>query len=610
MSTSSGSENLFLALTGNDDFWDKSKSLLFLSEWCKNPAKKNIWKNLNSSVLQSNYLNYENSYQAYQYAFNTYEKLLPKISNWLNRLHSKNYSLKYWRLMVGPFLLWYTQIIHERFIHLQAAYQEYPNIETIGLDKNYYLTPTNTSELICLAFYSDNWNLQIFTQLLDIAFKRPIQYKETSWVKELTQRQLNYVDVSYKIRTKLLTRCLRFINKLNLFQSVGLLGGLSKSDMMKLMLNSGFRILPILPQEPINRGQILEPNTLSRNINFATRSQLLEINTDDQLSSLVMQTLQVNMPSIFIEGYNQEEAASKKYFPYTSKVIFIDQAASNDQYKFWIGEQIEKGAKLVNYQHGGCYGMQKASIPELLERQVSDCFISWGWGFSENVSPIGMPLHKTFKKYYKKDLPKENKIVWVTTLSTRYNVAICDWVISDRRPYLEIQKKFFREIARNIVPQLCMRLDPATNHIDEIKNNLPGLNIILPNDRGDFFDQLATAKLMILDNPSTALLYTLAFNTPTILFWDKNHWQFREEAVNYLDELEDAGIYYSNPEDAARMVNKISDDPGSWWNNKIIQEIRERFANNFARISPNYIREIKGRLLSLGKMNFSMSIGG
>lgn len=598
----SQNKDYFLALTGNDDFWNKSRPLLFLGEWCENPEKENIWKNLDYKVFNSEKLDYKDSLEAYNHVNSIYEELLPKFSKWMNKFHQKDYSIKYWRLMIGPFLLWYTHIIYERYIYLKTVYQVYPNIETFGLNKENYLTPSNTAELICLGLCSDDWNLQIFTQLLDLKFKRPINYKNTDWAHDLKHRRLNYIPIHYRSRSKYLTKIFKFINSLNFFHPIHILSSnFSKNDLIMLMVRSRFKIIPMFPMKPINRGGLLDESLLLKKNNFIDREKLLEINTNDELASLVIKTLQVNMPLIFIEGYKQEETASKKYFPYKSNTVFVDMVASYDQYKFWIGEQIEKNkAILINQQHGGCYGIQKYCVPELLERQNSNYFISWGWK-SEKVIPLGMPLYNKFKKYHKKSIGKKDKIFWITTYASRYNITLKGWTLNDKKSYFNIQKKFFNKVLPSIGKTITMRVDPCEPNIKEIMENIPNLEVCFPTERDSFYDQVAIAKLIILDNPSTALLNVLAFNVPTILFWDKSYWSFRKDAEVFLDELEQVGVYYSNPEDAARMVNKISDKPDVWWSDKSIQFAREQFVENYAKISPAYLKDTKNKLLSLNR---------
>jgi len=585
---------VFLALTSLESFWDFSRPIVLLGEWCRNPNKKYIWEKLNTQLLQSAELDYANSYEAYQYAKSTYENLLPKLVNWLNEQHNTQHSFRYWELLVGPFLFYYTQVIYQRLLYLQAAYKEYPNIETYGLSNHHFLTPINTNEFQYLARDDQQWNMQIFTQIIDLVFKKPICYIGATWDEQLKIRKMNYGNSQYSKKTKFLIFMLRILNKFERFQGIGILNGFNGKELFKLMVESKFRILPILPSIPINRGQSLSRSVLSETlIDRKKRAKLVNISVDNELSKLVINTLPINIPVNFIENYHEETTTSKKYFPYQSKVIVQEQVADHDSYKFWIGEQIEKGAKLVNYQFGGAYGMPKAQATEFLESQVSDFFISWGWHSYANVLPASFPLlNRLYSKYYRKEKQDNlSGILWVAALNDiPFHLAIQDWVITSKK-YLNFQKRFFNALNKNVSSQICMRLNPASKNVEEIQEYFPGLDIYLPKNRESFYTCLNQSKLMIVDNPNTVFLYTLTFNVPTVLFWDKDYFPFRDEAKPYLEVLEKANIYHDTAESAAKMVNKIAEDPNLWWYSESVQSARQKFCDYFCKISPDYIDE-------------------
>lgn len=588
----------FLALTANEEFWDLSKPIIFLGEWCKTYQRKSFWQSLNAKTLVSPQLQYANSYEAYQYASNIYEALLPRLADKLNEIHSCNHSLKYWRLLVGPFLFWYSQVVYNRFLYLQCAYEHHPDIITCGISNESYLTPMNTNEFACFAMTDDSWNLQLFSQLIDLKFKKVIKYKKINWLDELKIRESHFNQNKYKLSTKIFLSLFELLNKLKRSQSIGILNSfLSKKDLFKLLLQSKFKIIPVFPKVSLNRGQTLVKPIEQENININMRKELVNIEPTNNLEEIILGTLLINMPTSFIETYKDEVNTSKKIFPYNSKVILQEQIASYDQYKYWMAEQVEKGAKLVSYQHGGCYGMQKASSAEFLECHVSDYFISWGWNFSKNVIPAPIP-HALELFQANKSTEKKNDILWIATLYLRYCISIHDWPITSE-PYLNFQKRFFSSLDEEITSKLCMRLNPSFNNLDEVKEKMPNLRIYSPNNRESFFEHLGRAKILVVDNPSTTFLYVLAFNIPTILFWDENHWIFRDQAKPYLELLRQVGIYHSTPESAAKKLNEIYSDPYVWWNSDTVQTAREEFCHKFARTSPDYLQEWQDLLLKL-----------
>lgn len=111
-------------------------------------------------------------------------------------------------------------------------------------------------------------------------------------------------------------------------------------------------------------------------------------------------------------------------------------------------------------------------------------------------------------------------------------------------------------------------------------------------------DQLNESRLFIGTYNATTYLETFAANFPTVMFWNPDHWELNPSAQPYFDELRNVGIFHDTPESAAVMVNEISNDPASWWNQPEIQKTKDQFCFQFARTSDNWLDEWKKELNS------------
>ena len=47
-----------------------------------------------------------------------YEKLLPYVSKELNKLHNENHSIRYWRILIGPWLLHHINVFYDKKYYL------------------------------------------------------------------------------------------------------------------------------------------------------------------------------------------------------------------------------------------------------------------------------------------------------------------------------------------------------------------------------------------------------------------------------------------------------------------------------------------------------------
>jgi len=95
--------------------------------------------------------------------------------------------------------------------------------------------------------------------------------------------------------------------------------------------------------------------------------------------------------------------------------------------------------------------------------------------------------------------------------------------------------------------------------------------------------------VVVIDHLSTTFLEALTINVPTILFWDHTVNVLRLEAEPYFDFLKQAGILFKTPQEAAKKVNEISEDPLKWWLSKETQELKDKFCQHFALTSKDWV---------------------
>ena len=94
----------------------------------------------------------------------------------------------------------------------------------------------------------------------------------------------------------------------------------------------------------------------------------------------------------------------------------------------------------------------------------------------------------------------------------------------------------------------------------------------------------------------TSHLETFAANVPTVIFWDPKYNELRPEAEPFFDKLVDAGILFYDPVAAAKQVNSIWSDVPGWWNQDKVQDAKDAFAYNFARVADDWLQEWKKAL--------------
>src|ERR1700690_3580762 len=152
----------FLATTALEDFWDTSKPIVFLGQWCKRYSRQSYWEPLGGELLASPWQDKKQLYEACQYVDEVYERLLPVLGKALNSVLKVNHSSRYWRIVLGPWLLLYIPVIYDRYMCLRYALDRYPRLTTTVLASDKWFTPVDTLEFVQL-LKEDPYNLQIYS---------------------------------------------------------------------------------------------------------------------------------------------------------------------------------------------------------------------------------------------------------------------------------------------------------------------------------------------------------------------------------------------------------------------------------------------------------------
>ena len=107
-----------IVTTADERTWPDNKPILFLGEWCKRFSRKKNWNKLDSETLKYHWDDRDKLREDYSYLQEQHEVLLRDLSKQLNKIHKKNYSIRYWRILIGPWLGYFTQVLFLSLIHI------------------------------------------------------------------------------------------------------------------------------------------------------------------------------------------------------------------------------------------------------------------------------------------------------------------------------------------------------------------------------------------------------------------------------------------------------------------------------------------------------------
>ena len=89
----------------------------------------------------------------------------------------------------------------------------------------------------------------------------------------------------------------------------------------------------------------------------------------------------------------------------------------------------------------------------------------------------------------------------------------------------------------------------------------------------------------------TTFLESMKTGIPNILVLDKELWNLDNDMKILYDKLKSKNIIFTNAQLAGNHVNKIWNEPLSWWNSKEVFELRKEFSEMCSIETNNNLKE-------------------
>ena len=181
---------MFLVTTADQRYWNTNEKICFLGEWCKVYDQRHLWSKMDCQVLPYHWDDRKKMHQDYQYLDGVYEHYLLALSQKLNEIHSTNHSLRYWRIIIGPWLNLFVGIIFDKYLSVQTA-------KNSGLVTNTWVSAFKYTDFLAkdtIDFRSrssgDDWNHFIYCQIIKSMGDLPYETREgqefsTPWDKTI-----------------------------------------------------------------------------------------------------------------------------------------------------------------------------------------------------------------------------------------------------------------------------------------------------------------------------------------------------------------------------------------------------------------------------------------
>jgi len=585
---------LFLATTADQSFWKKDEKILFLGEWCKVFDQKQVWEKLDYEVLPYHWDDRKKLYEDYKYLDRIYEELLSELTAQLNAVHEVDHSVRYWRIIIGPWLYWFIQILCDRYLSIRTAIDSgkvtgtwIPDIPVNGfvpLDFLYY------KRRFCV---TDDYNLFLSGRIIESLGEIPYQTKPVSSNPNSTGDFLeNPTALLQKTFAQKLLFAYSKIIPDRWVKFVFVNSYLKIKNLASLQLALGqvpYIYSPFVPSEDTP----VEPDL---------RKRVVVSKGSNHFEALLGSLVSEQIPRVYLEGYLDMNRRSLRAFPKHPKVIFTTNGIfANEGFKFWAAQNAEQGVKLAGAPHGGHSGTGVWSANESHEHKVADRYYTWGW--KDPAEPKIVPLTSgQLIGIDEKIKPDPNGgILWVGGSFPRYSYVMWSAPVGPQvLNYIQDQEAFCRTISPEVHDLLLLRLYTHERGWKESKRWAdfdPSLKVY--QGKESIYTQMNQSRLAVITYIGTTYLETFAANYPTILFWNPDHSEIRPSAKPYFDNMRRVGILHDSPESAAEKVNEIYLAPLSWWMSPEVQEAKDLFREQFAKISRTWLSQWKRELLKL-----------
>ena len=560
---------MFLATTAIKSFWDTNKKVVFLGPWCLLSKDKHIWESLDYEIMLSPWRDRDAYYEAGKYTYGTYHYLLDVLTEYLNSIHGTSHSKRFWQIIIGPWLLRFTGAVYDRYYCVKKVFSEYPQLETILLDEGSYVTPMSMEDFSS-SYHDDFHSLQYYSQILR-------QFGVNCPSKKITHA--NKKTIQHKTWKSLVNKYLFSLTKFIANKRPVVLWDMNLSHryLIQYIVASKLAVFPVLGEDYYKKySKVIGDKRI--NLSF--------LQSQDEFTRIIVSSLPVNFPTLYLEGFDEFLEESLLQFKNIPKIVMSSNGwLANERIKFLAAHWMNRGTVLCGWQHGGLYGTAKWMPSENHEIEITDKYYTWGWGVPDKASVKSLPNPKiSTLKYAKGKSESSEMILFVGTCHPRYLYRFFSCPVGEMfDEYFEWRNVFLRNVKPETRDHMLIRLYPTDHDRDQKNRILEELpNLHFDDYCEDFLTQLEKSRICVVDHPVTSMLESLARNRATILLWNPCYWELRDEAKPIFEELSNVGIWHKNPKLAAEFLNRVSHEPLTWWHDPKTQFARKKFVNQFA----------------------------
>ena len=557
-----------LICTANEELIHENKNNIFIGDWCLQEieVKKKII-NLNYEICSYHYDENQNKLKKdWLYLDELYERIIIAITKKLNSYHNKNFSRKYWEIIVGPTIVQLLSIFWDRYetiIHLKKNFS-INEVAILKYDQSNCISK-DFEDLFSSKLDNHFWNNCIFSEILKDSFE--IKIVEIDSKKK--------IDLEHKKKGhNLISNLCRFTDFF-----------LSKIIKEKILFYKFKRkkVLDyMISQLRLSRFYYEFSKQINIKKKIVRKNISLGLEPKNSFEQMLNRKLLNFLPTSHLELFDDINHYLKKIKINPKYIITTFGHVTDDLFKIWTAGRVEKNiSKLLICSHGGTFE-DKINFNSWIN--ISDRFITWDK--KKNNKCVQLPPTYSLDKTNIEKIKK--KILFCTANTNLYAYRIQDYIISSQiKSYLIFWKEFVKKLNIKIKSDLIIRHIPNADpwHLKKEFEKILGNQSI--SKKNKFLDELKNSKIIIHTAMQTTFFESMLAGVPTVVLLKEELWNLSESGKEIYELFKKNKIIFEDIDSLIIHLNKINENPFSWWNSSELLFVRKEFHDNFCNYKDN-----------------------
>lgn len=589
---------MFLATTALTVFWDTADELLCLGPWCLRYDLRQEWEGLRYRVLPSPWEDRARFSDAIALLDTCGERMLGWLTEYLNAVHHVSHGMRYWRILIGTWLIHDLHAAYDRYVHLTDAFARVSSLRTIVMDPGSFRVPRDTIDFIT-SLQDDAGNLQMVSeQLAHLGYTFPRQAwtvpQPSAGRKPQVRGWREAIHAAQRLGIRLAERTAHRLRHQGPYAALYEMSG-DRSWFWALAWRSRLRAIPreIAWGHPLRSDPVFDER----------RQGLRTLPASSEFERIVVRSLPNHFPTMFLEGYRAAVDAVGRTVRQPPPVVVSAMGWHyHEPFKFLAAEASVRGSRLIAVQHGGGYGLLRHAPMEQHERRAADTFFGWGWADGVSGNHLGnLPSPRLSRGSRASNGQRmaraSTTLLFVSAAHQRYLNRFHSYLPDIHTPaYLDWQIRFLRTLPDYLRRVVRFRPYPEEFGYAVREQIARRVGPLYWDGHRPFAQALNDTRLVVIDHAMTTFLEALRHGVPTVLFWDPRLAEVRKDAEPSLNALRSARILHDSPEDAVAHVAAVYDDPGRWWSDANLQLVRRQFIQRYAWGCSDWLRVWDERL--------------